>query len=91
MGRNASVATAAVLNALPDDGGPGAAPTLEGGGIAGGTTAGGGGKPSSIANILNRITEMFKDPAAHMSYLNSAKVRQGHSQVKLEGPPNPRV
>jgi len=74
MGRNASVATAAVLNALPDDGvggGTGAAPTEDGGG--GGVGAGPGGKPSSTANIIHRIAEMFKDPASHMTYLNSAK------------------
>ena len=72
MGRNASVATAAVLNALPDDDGPGlhagaggAAPAAQDGR--------GGSKSSSTANIIGRITEMFKDPASHISYLNSAK------------------
>jgi diadenosine tetraphosphatase ApaH/serine/threonine PP2A family protein phosphatase len=45
MGRNASIATAAALNALPDD------------------------KPQNP--LAQRIVDMFKDPASHLTYLNS--------------------
>ena len=74
MGRNASVATAAVLNALPDDdhtGGAAAAGDGSGGALS---SSQNGAKPSSsIANAIHRITEMFKEPTSHMTYLNSPK------------------
>ena len=76
MGRNASVATAAVLNALPDDDHTGGAAAAGDGSGSGGalSSSQNGGKPSSsIANAIHRITEMFKEPTSHMTYLNSPK------------------
>jgi hypothetical protein len=66
MGRNASVATAAVLDALPDEPGGG------GGGGGGGDEGGAPTASSSVSGgLVHRITEMFKDPASHLPYLNS--------------------
>ena len=76
MGRSASVATAAVLNALPDDdhaGGAGGDAALPSGPNGGGGGSSKSSSSSSVANIVNRITDMFKDPASQLTYLNSPK------------------
>eukprot|EP00566_Odontella_aurita_P008399 CAMPEP_0113544504 /NCGR_PEP_ID=MMETSP0015_2-20120614/10746_1 /TAXON_ID=2838 /ORGANISM="Odontella" /LENGTH=673 /DNA_ID=CAMNT_0000444773 /DNA_START=360 /DNA_END=2381 /DNA_ORIENTATION=- /assembly_acc=CAM_ASM_000160 len=73
MGRNASIATAAILNALPDD--------QE--------------SRSSTHALAERITQMFKDPASHMDYMNSEQFARDLLKINAKVKPifesEPRV